>query len=94
MRLPGLKARWMGVEYRMKFARTLLASGVGVLVASAAAVASPLFSTQGVPGSTVNVAINYTTDTNLTGLQFDLLFNTNYLQWVRPSLGTPCPTSF
>ena len=54
------------------------------MLAPAAAVAEPLLSvgsTQGVPGSTVNVAINYTSDTNLTGMNFDLLFNTNYLQW-------------
>ena len=38
-------------------------------------------STQGVPGATVPVAINYTTDTNAPALQFDLWFGTNYLQW-------------
>jgi hypothetical protein len=97
MRPPGLKARWKEVEYRMKFARTLLASSAGVLVASAAVVASPLLSvvsTRGVPGGTVNVAINYTTDTNLTGLQFDLLFNTNYLQWGPPVRGDALSDQF
>ena len=52
-------------------------------MASATAAAMPLLSvgsTQGIPGSTANVAINFTTDTNVTGVQFDLLFNTNYLQ--------------
>ena len=55
----------------MKLARLLLASSLGVLMVFAAAVATPLLSvvsTRGIPGSTVNVAINYTTDTNLTGM--------------------------
>jgi len=68
-----------------------------MLVISVAAVASPLLSlvsTQGVPGSTVNVAINYSTDTNLTGIQFDLLFNTNDLQWGPPIRGNALSDQF
>ena len=81
----------------MKLARSLLASSLGVLTASVVTVASPLLSvdsTQGIPGSTVNVAINYTTDTNLTGIQFDLLFNTNYLQWGPPIRGNALSDQF
>lgn len=66
-------------------------------MASAAAVAAPLLSvvsTQGIPGSTVNVAINYTTDTNLTGMNFDLLFSTNYLQWEPVIRGNIPPDQF
>jgi len=65
----------------MKLTHVLLAPCLAGLLASAAA--APLLSvvsTQAIPGSTANVAINYSTDTNLTGLQFDLVFNTNYLQ--------------
>lgn len=36
-------------------------------------------SAAGAPGTTVQVAINYTTDTNAPSLQFDLMYETNYL---------------
>ncbi len=36
-------------------------------------------STAGAPGTTVQVAINYTTDTNAPSLQFDLKYETNFL---------------
>lgn len=41
----------------------------------------------GVPGSTVNIAINYVAKTNVSELQFDLLFNTDYLILGSPTLG-------
>jgi hypothetical protein len=36
-------------------------------------------STAGAPGSTVEVAVNYTTDSDTPALQFDLRYDTNYL---------------
>lgn len=71
-----------------------LAASLGILVMPASALAAPLLfmvSTQGVPGSTVTVAIDYTSDTNLTGLNFDLLFKTNFLQLGSVTLGNPLP---
>lgn len=67
----------------MNHARILLTSCLGLLVSYGVSVAEPtlsVVSTRAVPGSTANVAISFTTDTNVTGLQFDLLFDTNYLQ--------------
>jgi len=66
---------------------------MGLLVVFSA-VASPnmtVGSTNGVPGSTINVPINFFTDINVTGVEFDLLFNTNYLQWGPPMQGNALP---
>ena len=51
---------------------------------SCASPALSVISTNGTPGSTVLVAVNYTTDTNTPSLQFYLLYNTNDL-----ASGTP-----
>ncbi len=48
-------------------------------------------STVGVPGSTVQVAVGYTTDTNAPSLQFDLLASTNYFTAGTPTLGNAAP---
>jgi len=81
----------------MKLVRLLPAASLGVLMASVVVPAAPLLSvvsTQGIPGSMVNVAISYTSNTNLTGMNFDLLFNTNYLQWEPVIRGNIPPDQF
>jgi hypothetical protein len=45
-------------------------------------------STAGAPGSTVQVAINFTTDTDAPALQFDLVYATNYLLTGTPVGGS------
>ena len=73
-----------------------------MLIASSAASAQSLLSvgsTQGLPGDTVNVTINFTgnsttSPTNITGMNFDLLFNTNYLQAGTPTVGDAIPNPF
>jgi hypothetical protein len=65
-----------------------------VLAAGNLASAEPALyvnSTFGVPGSTVQVAVGYMTDTNAPSLQFDLLFSTNYLSAGTPTLGNAAP---
>ncbi len=65
----------------MRFLRIL--AGVGAMLPICAASASPVLSldsAQAIPGSTTQLAVRFTTDTNVTGLQFDLSFGTNYLQ--------------
>ena len=56
--------------------------------------AGPLLSvgsTNGAPGATVIVPINFITDGTITGLNFDLLFGTNYLQTGTPTVGNAIP---
>jgi len=63
---------------------------LAVLVVSAGATAAPVLSvnsTAAIPGSTVQVAVRYTTDTNAPSLQFDLLYATNYLATGTPTGG-------
>lgn len=43
--------------------------------------------TAGAPGTTAMVPVNYTTDTNAPSLQFDLLYDTNYLTAGDPTGG-------
>ncbi len=88
-----LKARGKGVGCGMKLVRLLQALSLGILI-SVPAKAVPLLSvvsTQGVPGSTATIAINYASNTNITGLNFDLLYNTNYLQLGAVTQGNPLP---
>lgn len=67
-----------------------LSATLALLAGSGIVSADPTFSagsTAGVPGSTVRVAINYTTDTNAPSLQFDLVYATNYLSSGEPVAG-------
>jgi hypothetical protein len=43
--------------------------------------------TAGMPGTSTQVAVNYTTDTNAPSLQFDLLYDTKYLASAAPIPG-------
>jgi hypothetical protein len=67
---------------------------VAGLVGSSAGPLLSVGSTNGAPGATVNVAINYITDGTITGLNFDLLFSTNYLQTGTPVAGNAIPNPF
>lgn len=70
----------------MKCSALLLA----VLAGSGWVAAAPVLSvnpTAGIPGSTVPVAVSYTTDTNAPSLQFDLVYATNYLATGTPAGG-------
>jgi Cohesin domain len=68
----------------------LLSVVLALLAGSGIVSANPMLSvgsTAGVSGSTVQVAINYTTDTNAPSLQFDLVYSTNYLSSGEPVAG-------
>ena len=76
MNFPGPKFWWSVMS--------ALLAGSGILSADPTL---SVGSTVGVPGSTVQVAINYTTDTNAPSLQFDLVYSTNYLSSGEPVAG-------
>ena len=62
--------------------RFLLLALLGAMVGPGHLPAAPALSVgsaAGVPGATVPVAVNFTTDTNAPSLQFDLHYATNYL---------------
>src|ERR1035437_10961053 len=62
--------------------RILLLALLGAMVGPGHLPAAPALSVgsaAGVPGATVPVAVNFTTDTNAPSLQFDLHYATNYL---------------
>jgi len=63
---------------------------IGASFAGASLSASPSLSvgfSVGTPGTTVQVAVNYTTDTNAATLNFDLVYDTNYLASGTPVRG-------
>jgi hypothetical protein len=62
--------------------RAVWMAGMGMILGGEIALAEPAIwvgPTYGAPGTTVSVPINITVDTNVTSLQFDLLYNGNYL---------------
>jgi hypothetical protein len=70
----------------MNCSHLLAAFLAGFSVASAAPVLS-VNPAAGIPGTTVQVAVGDTTDTNTPSLQFDLLYATNYLATGTPAGG-------
>ncbi len=91
-----MKFRRDVLKFRTIVVRALLAL-IFLFAGLAGSSAGPLLSVgpaTGAPGSTVNVAVNFITDGTITGLNFDLLFSTNFLQTGTPVAGNAIPNPF